>query len=218
VGIHGANRLGSNSLTELLVFGKMAGLEALAFSKEVGHGSASTLRAQAREVEVKALSLLQRPAKGGERVATLRKEMARTMEEGCGIYRGADLLQATCTKLAELRQRYRHLQLDDLSRGWNTEWLLALELGFQLEVAEAMAHSALGRRESRGSHQRLDGFEARDDVNFLKHTLAYYSADAPPRIEYSDVKITKSQPGVRAYGAAGEKADAERKAKETPHV
>ena len=140
------------------------------------------------------------------------------MEEGCGIYRSAELMQATCTKLGELRGRYHHLQLDDTSRGWNTEWLLALELGFQLEVAEAMAHSALGRRESRGSHQRLDGFEARDDANFLKHTLAYYSAEAPPRIEYSPVKITQSQPGVRAYGAAGEKAEAERKAKEPHHV
>ena len=218
VGIHGANRLGSNSLTELLVFGKIAGLEAVAFAKEVVHGPAAALKAQARDTELKALRLLERPARGAERVATLRKEMARTMEEGCGIYRSAELMQATCTKLGELRERYHHLQLDDTSRGWNTEWLLALELGFQLEVAEAMAHSALGRRESRGSHQRLDGFEARDDANFLKHTLAYYSAEAPPRIEYSPVKITQSQPGVRAYGAAGEKADAERKAKEPHHV
>ena len=83
------------------------------------------------------------------------------------------------------------MQLDDHSKGWNTEWLLAIELGYQLDVAQAMAHSALQRRESRGSHQRLDGFEQRDDVNFLKHTLAYYDGDAAPRIDYGPVKITQ---------------------------
>jgi fumarate reductase flavoprotein subunit len=81
-------------------------------------------------------------------------------------------------------------------------------------VAEAMAHSALNRKESRGSHQRLDGFEQRDDVNFLQHSLAYFSADAAPRIGYGPVKITSSPPGTRAYGAAGDKADADRDAME----
>jgi fumarate reductase flavoprotein subunit len=80
-----------------------------------------------------------------------------------------------------------------------------------------MAHSALNRRESRGSHQRLDGFEARDDANFLQHSLAYYQGDGPPLIAYGPVKITTSQPGTRAYGAAGEKADAEQHAKESAH-
>jgi fumarate reductase flavoprotein subunit len=228
VGIHGANRLGSNSLTELIVFGKVAGVEAVKFAKQVGPGnSAANLKAlqdQAERVRAGALALVQRkaPAGGrGERIATLRKEMARSMEDGCGIYRSADTLQATCSKLDELKQRYQGIQLDDSSRAWNTEWLLAIELGFLLDVAQAMAHSALERRESRGSHQRLDGFEARDDVNFLKHSLAYYNGTGAPRIDYSDVKITSSQPGTRAYGAAGEQADAERKmadqAKEQAH-
>jgi fumarate reductase flavoprotein subunit len=139
------------------------------------------------------------------------------MEDGCGIYRTAETMQATCDKLAELKQRYKNIRLDDKSKGWNTEWLLAIELGYLLDVAEAMAHSALNRRESRGSHQRLDGYEQRDDVNFLKHSLAYYQgADAAPRIDYGPVKITTSQPGTRAYGAAGEEAD--RKAKEAVHA
>jgi fumarate reductase flavoprotein subunit len=81
-----------------------------------------------------------------------------------------------------------------------------------------MAHSALQRRESRGSHQRLDGFEQRDDVNFLQHSLAYHQGDDAPRIEYGPVKITRSPPGTRAYGAAGEAADAERKARGPIHV
>ncbi|MEY4751068.1 MAG: hypothetical protein RIQ60_3282 [Pseudomonadota bacterium] len=225
VGIHGANRLGSNSLTELIVFGKVAGVEAVKFAKQLGHSDSAAnhqaLVDQAERVRADALALMQRKGRSGsrgERIATIRKEMARTMEDGCGIYRSADTLQATCTKLDELKQRYQHIQLDDGSRAWNTEWLLAIELGFLLDVAQAMAHSALNRRESRGSHQRLDGFEARDDVNFLKHSLAYYNGKGAPRIAYSDVKITSSQPATRAYGAAGEQAEAERKAKEKAHV
>jgi fumarate reductase flavoprotein subunit len=215
VGIHGANRLGSNSLTELLVFGKVAGVEAARFAKSVPHGNAATLGTLADETRGRALSIIARRS-GGERVATLRKEMAQTMEEGCGIYRTAATMQATCDKLAELKQRYKTVQIDDTSKGWNTDWLLAIELGYLLDVAQAMAHSALNRRESRGSHQRLDGYEQRDDVNFLKHSLAYYAGDDAPRIAYGPVKITTSTPGTRAYGAAGEKADADRKAKEEP--
>ncbi len=220
VGIHGANRLGSNSLTELLVFGKVAGIEAAAHARRTPHGKASTLAALARQASERALAVQKkRAARGdGERIATLRGEMARSMEEGCGIYRSGALLQATCDKLAELKQRFRKLQLDDGSKAWNTEWLLALELGYQLDVAQAMAHSALERRESRGSHQRLDGFEARDDINFLKHSLAHYAGDAAPRIDWGPVRITHSPPGTRAYGAAGVEADAARHAQETPHV
>ena len=133
-----------------------------------------------------------------------------------GIYRTATAIQATCDKLAELKQRYRSVQLDDHSRGWNTEWLLAIELGYLLDVAQAMAHSALERRESRGSHQRLDGFEQRDDANFLRHSLARYNGADAPRIDYGPVKITTSEPGTRAYGAAGEEAD--RQAREPVHA
>jgi len=211
VGIHGANRLGSNSLTELLVFGKVAGIEAAAHAKSMGHANSNRLAQLADEAQRRAATIVSR-ADGSERLATLRKEMAKTMEDGCGIYRTASTMQATCDKLAELKQRYAKVRIDDHSKAWNTEWLLAIELGYLLDVAQAMAHSALNRRESRGSHQRLDGFEERDDVNFLKHSLAYYQGDDAPRIGYGPVKITTSQPGTRAYGAAGEEAD--RKAKE----
>jgi fumarate reductase flavoprotein subunit len=140
--------------------------------------------------------------------------MAKTMEEGCGIYRQADTMQATCDKIAELRQRAKNLRLEDRSKAWNTEFLLNLELGYQLDVAQAMVHSAINRKESRGSHQRLDGYEQRDDVNFLKHSLATFQGDDAPSISYGEVKITKSPPGTRAYGAAGEQAEAERKAQQ----
>jgi fumarate reductase flavoprotein subunit len=209
VGLHGANRLGSNSLTELLVFGKVAGDEAVAFARaapalDVGRAAALAERSAAH-----ALEPLGREGRG-ERLAPLRREMAQAMEQGCGIYRDADGLQATCDTLAVLRARLKGVRLDDRSRAWNTEWLLALELGYQLDVAQAMAHSALSRRESRGAHQRLDGYTERDDANFLCHTMAHWrGSDAAPAIDHAPVTITRSQPGTRAYGAAGEKADAE---------
>ena len=101
--------------------------------------------------------------------------------------------------------------MDDTSKVFNTAWLYALELGSMLDVAQVMAHSGLERKESRGSHQRLDEYQERDDENYLKHTLATFSADGPPGIDYAPVTITKSPPGQRAYGAAGEAKETETK-------
>ncbi|MEX1238010.1 MAG: FAD-binding protein, partial [Pseudomonadales bacterium] len=210
VGIHGANRLGSNSLSELVVFGKVAGAEAARYASQTDYANTDILQRMAGEQQAVAIAI--RESRGNERVAVLRTEMAKTMEDGCGIYRTAAEMQATCDKIAELRQRYKDLHLDDHSSAWNTEWLLAIELGYQLDVAEAMVHSAINRKESRGSHQRLDGFEERDDENYLKHSLAYYAGEDAPRIEYREVTITKSQPAVRAYGALGEEAERNRAA------
>jgi fumarate reductase flavoprotein subunit len=207
VGIHGANRLGSNSLTELLVFGKVAGVEAARHALATSPSRADALRMLAQQACERALAVARREG-AGERIATLRREMAQSMEDGCGIYRTAQAMQATCDKLAQLKDRCARVRLDDRSRGWNTEWLLALELDYQLDVARAMAHSALERRESRGSHQRLDGYAERDDARFLRHSLAFYRADGAPRIDHGPWKITRSPPGTRAYGAAGEAAEA----------
>ncbi|MCD4500053.1 fumarate reductase (quinol) flavoprotein subunit [Chromobacterium vaccinii] len=205
VGIHGANRLGSNSLAELSVFGKVAGVEAARFARDSKPARRERLLKQAEAAEARLHAL--RAKDGTERIADLRREMAETMEAGCGIYRMEDSMCATCDKLAELKQRFHNVNVEDKSSVWNSDWLLAIELGYQLDVAEAMAHSALQRRESRGAHQRLDGYEQRDDANFLKHSHAVYQPDAAPRIEYGAVRITTSQPGVRAYGAAGEAAE-----------
>jgi len=210
VGIHGANRLGSNSLTELIVFGKVAGVEAANFARNVASSKPDDLRRQADAACERALSIVTRQG-GTERIAVLRTEMASSMENGCGIYRLGSDMQATCDKIDELKARYLNLHVDDHSKVWNTEWLLAIELGYLLDVAQAMVYSAIHRKESRGSHQRLDGFEQRDDINFLKHSLATFVAGGAPRISYNDVKITKSKPGTRAYGAEGEKAEAQRK-------
>lgn len=213
VGLHGANRLGSNSLTELVVFGKLAGVEAAATAKSLTFGNTDTLLKQAEAACNRVLALKTQTAKGTkERVAHIRKEMVQTMEDGCGIYREHATMQKTCDKLAELRERFQNIELDDKTSVWNTDWLTAIELDYQLDVAQSIVHSAINRKESRGAHQRLDGYEQRDDVNFLKHSDAYYVPGSAPRLEYSDVKITKSPPAARVYGAAGEKADAERKA------
>ncbi|HEY5900777.1 MAG TPA: fumarate reductase (quinol) flavoprotein subunit [Burkholderiales bacterium] len=199
VGIHGANRLGSNSLVEIVVFGKVAGDSAAEFARR--QPPAVSLEAKAEVSAQRLLGMLGRDR--GERLALLRDEMRDSMEEGVGIYRSEAGLRASCAKLAELRDRYRcGVRLDDRSRAFNTEWLTAIELGFMLEVAEALAHGALGRRESRGAHMRLD-FERRDDERFLRHTMAYYAGEGPPRLELAPVTITKSPPKVRQYGGAG---------------
>jgi fumarate reductase flavoprotein subunit len=214
-GIHGANRLGSNSLSELSVFGKLAGATAAAYSRSITAAPIAMLERQAQDVERRILSPVVADC-GSERPAVLRDEMVRSMEAGCGIYRLGTEMQATCDTIATLKERYRGLRLDDRSRVWNTEWLAAIELGYQLDVAEAIAHSAINRRESRGAHQRLDGFGTRDDALFLKHTLAHYRPDGPPHIDYGPVNITRSQPGRRVYGAEGERL--EQKGKEASHA
>ena len=120
------------------------------------------------------------------------------MESGAGIYRSASTLDETVAKLDELRDRFSDVLIEDRSLTFNTELTTALELDFMLDVAGAIAHSALARTESRGSHQRTD-YPVRDDEQFLKHSLAYYS-DAGPRIDYKDVVITQLPPAERVYG------------------
>jgi fumarate reductase flavoprotein subunit len=205
VGIHGANRLGSNSLPEIVVFGKVAGERAAQYAKTAPAGRSEAVRKQAEAAQGRLLALLGRDK--GERVATIRDEMHEAMETGVGIFRKAEGMREACAKLGLLRERYRRgLTLDDRNRAFNTEWLSAIELGFTLEIAEVIAHSALNRKESRGSHTRLDEFKERDDAQYLKHTLGYRTGDGPPRLEYAPVTITKSTPRARVYGGEGKKA------------
>ncbi len=197
VSINGANRLGSNSLPELLVFGARAGKAAAAFAAE-GDGPSSAVLLEAHD-EQSQLEGLRRKSDGRERVAVLRQEMHRTMEESAGIYRLEAGLQRAAAKLQELRERSKGLSLDDHSYTFNTELTSALELCFMLDVAETMVHSALQRRESRGSHQRTD-HPHRDDERFLKHSLASAGKGGAPRIEYRPVSVTRWPPGQRVYG------------------
>ncbi len=198
VSINGANRLGSNSLTEILVFGARAGRAAAEFAAEQSEPGREPLRLALEEEE--RLELLRtRPRGGGERVPDLREAMQSAMEAGAGIYRDASGLAATAATIALLRTRCERLDLDDSSRTFNTELYSALELRNLLDVSEAMIHSALARRESRGAHQRTD-YPQRDDAQFLAHTLAFWSADGAPTIDYVPVTITRWPPGERVYG------------------
>jgi fumarate reductase flavoprotein subunit len=203
VSINGANRLGSNSLTELLVFGARAGHGAADFATHGGAGSNDReAQSAASAAEDRVLELFRRSG-GSESISGLRRKMNEAMEAGAGIYRSGDSLQVCTGKLQEIRERYKNVVLADKSNVFNTDLIEALELGSMIDVASAMACSALQRTESRGSHQRLDHPD-RDDSAFLRHSLASYSAADLPAIDYRDVTITRSQPAVRVYGGAQE--------------
>jgi len=198
VSINGANRLGSNSLPECLVFGARAGRHAARFVRQHSPGDRATLTTLARD-EARRIAERYLSKKGGrERIAGLRTEMQTAMESGAGIFRDDATLRQTCATLADLQGRMGQLRLDDHSRSFNTELTAALELEFMVDIAETVAHSALARTESRGSHQRTD-YPRRDDARFLKHTLVYRT-DGAPRTELLAVGITRWPPGERVYG------------------
>jgi fumarate reductase flavoprotein subunit len=199
VSINGANRLGSNSLTELLVFGARAGKAAAAYAATQGDSSRGIL-AQAVDEERRLLrDFLETKNGKRERLATLRTEMQRAMENGAGIYRDKRSLETAAGKIASLKERFRAVSLDDRSRTFNTELVGCLELSYLLDLAEAIIHSGLQRKESRGAHQRTD-YPSRDDSKYLAHSLAYRTDGGVPRIEYLPVTITRWPPAERVYG------------------
>ena len=197
-GLHGANRLGSNSLTDLLVSGKRTAQAALEYAQTAdGSNDEPALTEQAESIVTGIRKLLQQSG-GEESISGIRREMRTALEEGAGIYRDEAGTSRACEIIAELRQRYSQIEVHDKSNVFNTDLLSALELRNLLEVAETVAEGSLQRRESRGAHQRLD-FTERDDVNFLKHSLCFRQPVARPRVEWSEVNITRSQPGERNY-------------------
>ena len=198
VSINGANRLGSNSLTELLVFGARAGRAAADFAA-ARKPAGPAVQAQAQDEGNRLEDRFLRRTGGTEKIATLRTEMHQTMEGSAGIYRTGATLADAAAKIEDLRRRFESVSLDDHSRTFNTELTSALELSYMLDLAAAIVQSALQRKESRGSHQRTDHPD-RDDARYLSHSLAYRVEDGPPRIEYQPVTITRWPPGERVYG------------------
>jgi fumarate reductase flavoprotein subunit len=197
-GLHGANRLGSNSLTDLLVSGKRAAQHALEYAREAGGSGDDPALASQAEGIVKGVRELLLQSGGDESISGIRREMKNSLEEGAGIYRDEAGAGATCEKIAELRDRVGAIEVHDKSNVFNTDLQQALELHNLLDIAETVAEGSLQRRESRGAHQRLD-FPERNDTEFLKHSLAFRQEDGRPRIEWKEVNITRSQPGVRDY-------------------
>ncbi|MHC4954648.1 MAG: fumarate reductase (quinol) flavoprotein subunit [Planctomycetota bacterium] len=196
VSINGANRLGSNSLVEILVFGARAGTNAAQFAREHDAPAANVVEACVENERRRIQSIL---TGDGERVSALRRELQQTLENGAGIYRDDAGLRAAADSLASLRERAANVSLDDASATFNTELVAALEFGYLLDCAEALVFSALARTESRGSHQRLDHPE-RDDDAFLAHSVAHRREGEEPLVELKPVTITNWPPGARVYG------------------
>jgi fumarate reductase flavoprotein subunit len=198
VSINGANRLGSNSLPELLVFGARAGRAAADYAFRAADPSSAVL-AQAEDERRRLEKEYLHKREGNQRLAQLREELHRTMETSAGIYRSGEALARAAGALGELRERFKSVALQDHSRTFNTELATALEFAYMLDVAEAIVHAALHREESRGAHQRTD-FPARDDQRFLAHSLIYRDPDDSLRLEQLPVTITRWPPGERVYG------------------
>ncbi len=198
VSINGANRLGSNSLTECLVFGARVGKQAAQDALEAGPPAENLLATQAEAEQERLLATYLEREGGGERIAPIRRDLQSAMERGAGIYRTEESLKQAVEDVAALRERYANVAIDDRDRAFNTELVAALELANMLEVAETIVGSALERRESRGSHTRRDHPD-RDDERYLKHSLAFATAGGGPRIEYEDVRITRWPPAERKY-------------------
>jgi succinate dehydrogenase/fumarate reductase flavoprotein subunit len=197
VSMNGANRLGSNSLTECLVFGAEAGIGAAQYATKQGAPSfGNPVQGLAVEEEKRIYDKVLKHEKG-EKISTIRTEMQKAMEEHVGIYRDENSLREACKLIGDLKQRMKNAVVEDKDRVYNTDLVSALELDFMLDVAETIAYAALARRESRGAHSRTD-YPKRDDVQFLKHLMVYETGTVP-RIDSMPVTITRWKPEARIY-------------------
>jgi succinate dehydrogenase/fumarate reductase flavoprotein subunit len=197
VSMNGANRLGSNSLTECLVFGAEAGVGAAQYATKQGAPSfGNPVQGLALEEEKRIYDRVLKPEKG-EKISTIRTEMQKAMEEHVGIYRDESNLKQACRLIGDLKQRMKNAAVEDKDRVYNTDLVSALELDFMLDVAETIPYAALARKESRGAHSRTD-YPERDDVQFLKH-LVVYQTGTVPRIDTMPVTITRWKPEARVY-------------------
>ncbi len=194
VSVHGANRLGTNSLLDLIVFGKHAGLRAAEFSKGA---SFQPLPADPTEFTRAQFDAI-RNAQGNEKILDVSCEMKAVMMDCVGMFRTGEGMQSALEKVRELRERYKHIPLHDQGLIFNTELINIWELGNLLEIAELVTVCALARTESRGAHAR-DDYPKRDDVNWLKHTLSWIKPNGEIELRYKPVVITKYQPKERVY-------------------
>ncbi|BCL22562.1 succinate dehydrogenase flavoprotein subunit [Streptomyces tuirus] len=198
VSVHGANRLGTNSLLDINVFGKRAGIAAAEYAQKADFVE---LPENPAELVVEQVERL-RDATGTERVAELRRELQETMDANVMVFRTEQTIKTAVEKIAELRERYKNVSIQDKGKRFNTDLLEAVELGNLLDLAEVMAVSALARKESRGGHYRED-YPNRDDVNFMRHTMAYREVGADGsetvRLDYKPVVQTRYQPMERKY-------------------
>ncbi len=194
VSVHGANRLGTNSLLDLIVFGKHAGLRAAEFSQGADFQPLPADPTEFTRAQFEAI----RTAQGNEKILDVSSQMKSIMMDCVGMFRTGDGMQSTLQSLHELRERHKHIPLHDQGKIFNTEMINIWELGNLLEIAEVVTVSAIARTESRGAHAR-DDYPKRDDVNWLKHTLAWVKPNGEIELRYKPVVITKYQPKERVY-------------------
>lgn len=198
VSVHGANRLGTNSLLDINVFGRRAGIAAAEYA-ESSDWVPLPDDASARVVGM--LAML-RDGNGTERVADLRKQLQETMDMNAQVYRTQETLTQALSDVQELRRRYLNVSVQDKGARYNTDLLEAVELGFLLDLAEVLVTGALARKESRGGHARED-YQTRDDINFMRHTMAYREpgpdGTESVRLDYKPVVVTRYQPMERKY-------------------
>ncbi len=194
ISLHGANRLGSNSTTECLVWGKIAGGNAAKYAQQ-RKTFTSIPEATSKAEEIRIFGRFS--PNGKESAYTLRRELQRTMDKNVGVFRTAEGLNTALARIQELKQCLSHIKVVDQSRIYNTDLLAALEVENLVDLAEVIVAGASARAESRGAHSRRD-FPQRDDINWLKHTLAYYTPTGP-RLEYIPVRVTLWQPVERKY-------------------
>ena len=201
VSVHGSNRLGTNSLLDINVFGKRAGRYAVEYAKTakfvpLPKDPAGPIRDMIESI---------RNASGTERVPALRKELQEEMDKNAQVFRTEDSLKSVTKTIEKLREEYKHISIHDKGKRYNTDLLEAVELGFLLDLAEVVVYSARNRKESRGGHMR-DDFPNRDDKKYMKHTMAYLSGDATSddagdhiKLDWKPVVITNYQPMERKY-------------------
>ncbi|WP_246140002.1 succinate dehydrogenase flavoprotein subunit [Protaetiibacter larvae] len=201
VSVHGSNRLGTNSLLDINVFGKRAGNNAVDYADTVGFTPLPADPAAFVRELVESL----RDSKGTERIAALRKELQEEMDRNAQVFRTDESLEKVTQTIHSLRERYKNVSIQDKGHRFNTDLLEAIELGFLLDLAEVVVFSARNRKESRGGHMR-DDFPKRDDESYMRHTMAYltgdpHSADAADHItlDWKPVVVTNYQPMERKY-------------------
>ncbi|WP_028802934.1 succinate dehydrogenase flavoprotein subunit [Streptomyces sp. 142MFCol3.1] len=198
VSVHGANRLGTNSLLDINVFGRRAGIAAAEYSAKADYVELPENPAEQVVAQVEQL----RASTGTERVAEIRRELQECMDANVMVFRTEQTIKTAVEKIAELRERYKNVSIQDKGKRFNTDLLEAIELGNLLDLAEVMAVSALARKESRGGHYRED-YPNRDDVNFMRHTMAYREVGDDGtesiRLDYKPVVQTRYQPMERKY-------------------
>ena len=194
VSVHGANRLGTNSLLDINVFGKRAGIAAVEHAMKSEYLPLPASPANAVVAELEAL----RERSSGERAAELRSTLQETMDADAQVFRTAETLTNALSVIRSLQERYANVTVQDKGRRFNTDLLEAIELGFLIDVAEVVVVGALAREESRGGHFRED-FPTRDDELFLRHTMAYRDAELGVRLDYKPVTVTRYPPMERKY-------------------